>query len=126
MINGEWKTRFPKALIVGAANCGTTTLLRLLGKHPFIQYASSERNFFGNEKDYIKGLVHYVNQMPKSYGNQVTIEKTSNYLFQRYVAKRVFNLNVKMKLIFIFCEFVGRVIFHFFHYKIENKKTLEV
>ena len=121
-MEGEWKKRLPKAIIVGAASCGSTTLLRFLGKHPVIQYASSEKNFFGNEKDYIKGLVHYLNQMPKSYGNQVTIEKTPNYLVLRYVPKRMFDLNAKTKLIFTILQVCGKSNIPFTHYKIDNKR----
>lgn len=53
--------------------------------------------------------------MPFVYQNQTTIEKTPNYFSSEFAAKRVYDLNPKMKLIIIIRNPIIRAISHFAH-----------
>lgn len=73
------KRRLPQALIIGVRKCGTRALLEMLYLHPRIQKAAGEVHFFDRDENYSKGLEWYRQQMPLSYPNQVTIEKSPSY-----------------------------------------------
>jgi hypothetical protein len=48
--------------------------------------------------------------MPFTYKNQMTMEKTPDYFRKSFVPKRVFNMNLKMKLILIIREPAKRTV----------------
>jgi len=79
VMKGVPERRKPKAIIVGVAKCGTDTLLRFIEKHPLIKAPLREIKFFNNIDEYERGLPYYVNQMPESFENQITIEKSPQY-----------------------------------------------
>ena len=53
--------------------------------------------------------------MPFSYENEITIEKSPSYFRNTIVAKRVFDLNPKMKLILVLCSPIKRTISIYVH-----------
>ena len=60
--------------------------------------------------------------MPRSYPNQITIDKSPSYFRNDKAPSRVFQLNPNMKLILILRDPVLRVISHFAHLKAEELK----
>ena len=107
------KRRLPQCLIIGARKAGTRALLQFLSLHPQIQIAKKEIHFFDNEDNYRKGLDWYRRQMPYSFPNQITIEKTPNYFIDEITPERVYRLNKTMKLLIIFRDPTERVISDF-------------
>lgn len=111
---GELKQRFPQAIIAGVKKCGTRALLSFLAKHPLVKSAGREMHFFDKNDSYSNGLEWYRQQMPESYENEITIEKTPGYFVKSYVPKRVYDFaqkfNKDLKLIFIFRDPVERAI----------------
>lgn len=84
------KRRLPQALIIGVRKCGTRALLEMLYLHPRVQKAAGEVHFFDRDENYARGLEWYRQQMPLSYPNQVTIEKSPSY----FVTPEVSNKNI--------------------------------
>lgn len=107
---GEFKKRFPKAIIAGVKKGGTRALLSFLGKHPLVRSGGKEMHFFDKNERYEKGLDYYLDQMPKSFENEMTIEKTPGYFVKPYVPQRIYKFNKNIKLIFILREPVQRAI----------------
>ena len=77
------KKRFPNAMIIGSAKSGTRALLEMLGSHPMIKCASKEVNYFSFH--FNKGLEWYINQMPETKKNELTIEKSPHYHQSEYI-----------------------------------------
>eukprot|EP00111_Clytia_hemisphaerica_P001507 TCONS_00004322-protein len=109
-MEGKLKKRFPQAIIAGVKKCGTRALLSFVGRHPLVKSAGMEMHFFDKNDTYQEGLDWYLDQMPESYENQVTIEKTPGYYVKPYVPKRVYEFSKTVKLIFIYREPVERAI----------------
>ncbi|CAL4126981.1 unnamed protein product, partial [Meganyctiphanes norvegica] len=76
---GTLKKRLPTVIIIGVAKCGTGALRDILSIHPNIVAPYREINYFNNNKHYEQGLKYYRNMMPRSYEDQITIEKTPKY-----------------------------------------------
>ena len=100
--------KLPSAIIIGSSKCGTTTLLVFIGYHPNVAIASKEVYFFS--RNYAKGLEWYIEQMPLSNKQQITIDKTPLYLISKEAPKRIFDLNPKMKLILVLRDPVVRAV----------------
>jgi len=124
---GEFKRRYPQAIIAGVKKCGTRALLSFLAKHPSVHSAGPEMHFFDKNENYQKGLKWYLNQMPESYENELTMEKTPAYFVKPEVPERVYSLSPNVKLIFIFRNPVQRAISDYTQHKskTEGSKTFE-
>ena len=107
---GEFKKRYPQAIIAGVKKSGTRALLSFLSRHPMVKSAGKEMHFFDRNDTYKEGLDWYLDQMPESYENELTIEKTPGYFVKPYVPKRIYEFSKAVKLIFIFREPVERAI----------------
>ena len=107
---GVLKKRFPQAIIAGVKKSGTRALLSFLSRHPLVKSAGKEIHFFDKDENYKEGLDWYLDQMPESYANELTIEKTPGYFIKPYVPKRVSDFSKSVKLIFIFREPVERAV----------------
>ena len=108
--------KLPSALIIGAAKCGTSTILEFLSAHPAV-VTKFEARFFDHYYD--RGVEWYLRQMPLSSTHQITLEKTPDYFVVKDVPARVFKLNPRMKLIVVLRDPVTRVISHYVHLKTE-------
>ena len=97
----NWKKRLPKAIIIGSSKSGTRALLVILKVHPDIKACPDEVHFFNREENYQRGLEWYRARMPKSTGNQLTIEKSPAYFITRSVPERVYNMSKNIKLLVI-------------------------
>ena len=107
---GVLKKRFPQAIIAGVKKSGTRALLSFLSRHPLVKSAGREMHFFDKNETYAAGLDWYLDEMPESYENELTIEKTPGYFIKPYVPKRILEFSKSVKLIFIFREPVERAI----------------
>ncbi|XP_076440833.1 heparan sulfate glucosamine 3-O-sulfotransferase 1-like [Babylonia areolata] len=100
------KRQLPQCLIIGARKAGTRALLYFLNRHSQIQTAGREIHFF--DKNFHLGLDWYRRQMPFSFKDQVTMEKTPAYFVEAEVPKRVHSMNHSMKLLLILRDPIDR------------------
>ena len=113
---GVMKKRFPQCIIFGTMKSGTTALKKLLAIHPRIRLADQEPHFFDRD-DYKKGMGFYLDQMPLSYEDEITIEKTPSYFISAEAIERIYNFNKTIKLIVTFKDPVTRAISNFRQFK---------
>lgn len=103
--------RFPTTLIAGFSKCGTHALRAYLTLHPSIVAETPEMEFFNFNFD--KGFEWYRNLQPESYPDQITIEKTPNYIESKECLQRIHNFNPRMKIIVLVRDPVVRVQSHY-------------
>ena len=118
LIENNLTQKMPSAIIIGAAKCGTSTLIEFLGVHPSVAAKSNEIEYFSI--NYKKGDEWYRKQMPFSNPYQITIEKTPSYFIEDLSPQRVFKLNPKMKLILVLRDPVERAVSHYVHTKVNK------
>jgi len=104
--------KVPSALIIGAAKCGTGTLLDFISIHPQV-VGYNELHFFSRDVHYNKGKDWYRTQMPFSNENQITIEKSPTYLTDTNSSERTYETNPHMKIILLVCDPVVRAVSHY-------------
>ncbi len=104
------KRRLPKCIIIGVRKCGTRALLEFLNIHPSVQKATDEVHFFDDDSKYKLGLEWYRSQMPYSFAEQITIEKSPAYFITETVPQRIYSMNSSTKLIIIVRDPVTRLI----------------
>ncbi|XP_032881454.1 heparan sulfate glucosamine 3-O-sulfotransferase 1 isoform X1 [Amblyraja radiata] len=102
--------RLPQTVIIGVRKGGTRALLEMLNVHTEVTAAQSEIHFFDCEGNYQKGLQWYSTQMPFSYPNQTTVEKTPAYFTSPKVPERIYNMNSSIRLLLILRDPSERVI----------------
>ncbi|KAL4231272.1 Heparan sulfate glucosamine 3-O-sulfotransferase [Mactra antiquata] len=95
--------RFPSAILVGSQKSGTSALLQFLNYHPQIAGCINpdEPRYFNTKLYDNYSLDWYRNLMPCSTSDQITIEKTPEYLYGNTSALRIKKLNDKMKILII-------------------------
>ncbi|CAI9729342.1 heparan sulfate glucosamine 3-O-sulfotransferase 5-like [Octopus vulgaris] len=108
--SGNLLQRNPNCIIIGVRKCGTRALLEFLSIHPNIQISKSEMHFFNKEHNYKKGLEWYRKEMPYTYEDEITIEKTPAYFITKKVPERIYKMNQTIKLLIIFRDPTIRVI----------------
>ena len=94
--------RFPDVIIIGVKKGGTRALISMLSSHPKIKAAKSEPQFFSFK--FQNGLKWYIEQMPLTEKDELTIEKSPNYFDVSLAPKRLHRLkpkSQKIKLILI-------------------------
>lgn len=91
------KRQLPHCLIIGARKAGTRALLYFLNLHSQIQTAGREIHFF--DMNYEHGVDWYRKQMPWSFKDQITMEKSPAYLTDPAVPQRVYQMNASMRLL---------------------------
>ncbi|XP_008467695.3 heparan sulfate glucosamine 3-O-sulfotransferase 3A1 isoform X1 [Diaphorina citri] len=106
--NLQASRHLPDALIIGVKKSGTRALLEFIKLHPNVQAPSSEMHFF--DKNYVRGLSWYRNQMPLTLEGQMTMEKTPSYFVTKRVPSRVKKMNPYVKLIVVVRDPVTRAI----------------
>lgn len=89
------------ALIIGVRKGGTRALIDMLKCHPDIVAATSEVHYFDREENFHRGVQWYVDHMPYSAGNQITIEKSPSYFVSERTPQRVHGMAPHMKIILI-------------------------
>ena len=105
---------FPDVIVMGAKKCGTTALRNFLTFHPQIATSKGEVHFFDNR--YYLGMDWYLDQMPYSTPEQITLEKTPKYfvhpLSPRAIRK---HLGPNVKFILILRDPIKRAVSDFVH-----------
>ena len=109
------KKRYPQLIIVGAKKCGTTALKIFMNYHPGLRDTPGERHFFNRPSNWKLGFKWYLDQMPLSYSDEVTYEKTPDYFDRPFVPERMAQMNDSVKIISILCDPVHRAYSHFLH-----------
>lgn len=105
--------RFPQAIIIGARKGGTRALIDMLGSHPDIVTAVGEVHYFDSDVNYSKGLQWYINKMPLSTPEQITLEKSPSYFVKKDTPLRVYEASREVKLILIVRDPIERAISDF-------------
>ena len=103
--------RFPDVIIIGVKKGGTRALISMLSSHPKIKAAKSEPQFFSFK--FQNGLKWYIEQMPLTEKDELTIEKSPNYFDVSLAPKRLHRVkpkSQKIKLILIVRNPVVRAI----------------
>lgn len=93
------KQRLPQAIMIGSGHCGTRALLDFLQMHPHVVVAHSEVHYF--DDNFHRGLDWYRGQMPLSYSNQITLEKSPSYVMVPQAAREVYAMNKDVKLLMV-------------------------
>ncbi|CAH1795118.1 unnamed protein product [Owenia fusiformis] len=106
--------RPPDIIIIGVQKCGTAVLRSMLAMHPTIAAQRKEAHFFN--RSYREGVPYYLEQLPCSKPNQLTLEKTPAY-FDLTDPALLYAFNPNMKLILSVCDPVNRTISAFVHEK---------
>ncbi|KAK2883756.1 hypothetical protein QQF64_016517 [Cirrhinus molitorella] len=102
--------QLPRAIIIGVRKGGTRALLEMLSLHPDVVTASQEVHFFDNDLSYACGVDWYLKNMPFSFPNQITIEKSPAYFITEEVPERIFKMNSSIKLLLIVREPTTRAV----------------
>ena len=98
----------PDVIIFGARKCGTSALQEFLAIHPDIAAARGEIFYF--DQNYHRGANWYINQMPPSLPDQLTLEKTPDYFTTLEAPRRLAYLSKDVKLLLILRDPVIRSI----------------
>lgn len=102
--------RLPQSIIFGVRKCGTRAMLEFLGLHPQIKPADHEVHYFDDNTNYNMGIEWYRSQMPYSFQEQVTVEKSPRYFITEKVPERISRMNSSIKLIVLLRNPTVRVI----------------
>lgn len=104
------KKRLPQCIIIGARKAGTRALLTYLNIHPDVVVKGPEMHFFDDDEFYHQSLESYRKQMPFSYQDQITVEKTPAYFTEVEVPERVYRMNKTIKLLLLLRDPVERTL----------------
>ena len=116
----------PDFLIVGAMKAGSTTLMDYLVSHQDVGIPAEEINYFDKDSNFKKGAKWYSSWF-KSYTTQKIIgEKTPAYCYDPKAAKRIYEQNPNMKLVWIIRNPVKRTYSNYWHYIRIGKEILSV
>ncbi|XP_043940235.1 heparan sulfate glucosamine 3-O-sulfotransferase 1-like [Protopterus annectens] len=102
--------RLPHAIIIGVRKGGTRALLEMLNIHPDVAVAKSEVHFFNLDDNYVRGLDWYCSQMPQTFPQQLTIEKTPGYFTSLKAPERIHRMNSSIRILLIVRDPAQRVI----------------
>ncbi|XP_068596430.1 heparan sulfate glucosamine 3-O-sulfotransferase 1-like [Brachionichthys hirsutus] len=106
----ETLQQLPRAIIIGVRKAGTRALLEMLNLHSGVAAALEEVHFFDRKTSYKMGFPWYASQMPYSFPDQLTLEKTPAYFTTKHVPERIHQMNPDIKLILIVREPTDRVV----------------
>uniref|UniRef100_A0A8C7WYR2 Sulfotransferase n=1 Tax=Oryzias sinensis TaxID=183150 RepID=A0A8C7WYR2_9TELE len=102
--------QLPQILIIGVRKGGTRALIEMLSLHSGVAAAQNEVHFFDWESHFQRGLPWYLSQMPYSFPEQLTVEKTPAYFTSSKVPKRIHRMNPDIKLLLILRDPTERVL----------------
>ena len=89
----------PDVVIIGCRKCGTSALKDFIAFHPNIVAAEGETHYF--DSHYNKGANWYINSMPPSLPDQLTMEKTPAYFITPKAPERLAQLSKDVKILLI-------------------------
>lgn len=108
----------PDFIIIGAQKCGTTSLYRLLTRHPQVQFAAlKELHYF--DKHFDEEIEWYRRSFPpprlREGRRTITRESTPAYIFQPLVPQRMAESLPEVRLIALLRNPVNRAYSHYHH-----------
>ncbi|CAI9739525.1 heparan sulfate glucosamine 3-O-sulfotransferase 5 isoform X2 [Octopus vulgaris] len=115
LMNCDARQRLPSCIIIGTPKSGTKALLEFIGVHPAVAVAEGEPKFFHRDDNYQKGMNYYVEKMPLSCPDQITMEKSPEYFYSDKAPFRIHKMNRTIKLILIVKNPVDRSISEYIH-----------
>lgn len=104
------KKRLPQCIIIGARKAGTRALLTYLNIHPDVVGKGPEMHFFDSEEFYKQSFEAYRKEMPYSFEDQITVEKTPAYFVEPDVPERIYRMNRTIKLLLLLRDPVERTL----------------
>lgn len=103
----------PKFMIIGVMKCGTSAISKFLSDHPLL-YDMGETYFFN--RNYKEGYKYYSQFMSHYAAGQIPFEKTPTYYLDfSHSPERILQMNKNIKIIFVVCDNVRRVLSRFLH-----------
>ena len=118
------KQKPPNFIIIGAAKCGTSSLFAYLQQHPQVLLPyKKEINFFN--KHFERGINWYLAHFPAitDYGNFITGEATTQYIFTPEVEHRIYDTFAEVKIIIMLRNPVARTISDYYHHVNRGRET---
>jgi hypothetical protein len=119
--------RLPDFIIGGAPRSGTTWLYQVLSSHPQVYMAKPvkpEPKFFLIDEIYANGLTYYGHWFEPATENQIAGEKSTNYLENATVARRIREAVPSVKLLFLLRDPVQRAWSNYLWSKMNGLETL--
>lgn len=114
--------KFPQVIIIGVRKGGTRALINMLKIHPQISAAKTEIHYFDREENFFEGVQWYIERMPLTTKNQITIEKSPSYFVVNEVPLRMYMLSPQLKLILIVRNPIERLVSDFLQLDSKNFK----
>lgn len=107
----------PNTFLGGAQKCGTTTLHRLLERHPqvFFPARPQEIHFFDLERNFARGPGWYRRHFEAWAGEPVVAQTSPLYLYEPKVAARAQALVPEARWVFLLRHPVDRAYSHYWH-----------
>lgn len=110
---------YPHVAIIGAAKSGTTSLAKLLGKHPKICLGKrKEPEFFSHDENFNRGYSAYLENFSHSVPGQLTLDASTGYTRSPQhpnTARRLFDAAPDAKLVYLLRHPVDRAYSHYVH-----------
>ena len=116
----------PNFLVVGAMKAGSTTLMDYLVSHHEVGIPDEEINYFDKDLNYNKGVDWYSDWFKNYASKKIIGEKTPAYCYEPKAAKRIYEQNPNMKLVWILRNPVKRTYSNYWHYIRIGKEILPV
>jgi hypothetical protein len=117
--------RLPNFLGIGAQKCGTTTLHRLLEKHPQIFLPKCKEVHFFDLK-FEKGIDWYKENFKRANTKSICGEITPYYLFHPDAPERIKSITPDAKLIILLRDPIDRAISQYYHSKERGFEWLDI
>ncbi|CAH1798774.1 unnamed protein product, partial [Owenia fusiformis] len=120
----QLQRRFPKAMIIGMAKCGTNAIQRSLELNPLLKSTSDEEVCLTFRKENFT-LDSYRERLPLTLEQQVTITKCPQLLDNVWNIKALHDHFPEMKLIISLCDPVKQAVSSYvMHYEIKRERNL--
>ena len=118
-------SRLPEFLCVGTQKGGTTTLQKLLEKHPET-FLPSEKELQFFSLHYDRGKDWYCKQFEGAGENQHCGEITPYYLFHPEAPSRIHELIPEVRIVVLLRDPIERTLSHYFHARRHGFEPLEL
>lgn len=122
LVERKCNKTYPDVIIAGVKKCGTTALRNFLKFHPQLASIQQETHFFDSK--YHMGMEWYLEQMPYTTPEQLTMVKTPKYFVHPLSPSAIQkHLGGNTKFIFIVRDPVQRAISDFAHVYVSNAQS---